>query len=98
MNFGVGQISSLDKKELEELRQKIAEFMENSDRNDVDMMFFLLTNILEESSDMVFVGENAKELVEAAFGGEASENHIYLPGVVSRKKQFVPRVLGAIQQ
>ena len=47
---------------------------------------------------MVFVGENAKELVEAAFGGEASENHIYLPGVVSRKKQFVPRVLGAIQQ
>ena len=28
----------------------------------------------------------------------AGENHIYLPGVVSRKKQFVPRVLGAIQQ
>ena len=98
VNFGVGQISSLDKTELEELRPKIAEFMENSDRNDVDMMFFLLTNIMEESSDMVFVGENAKELVEAAFGAPAGENHIYLPGVVSRKKQFVPRVLGAIQQ
>ena len=94
----MGQISSLDKTELEELRPKIAEFMENSDRNDVDMMFFLLTNIMEESSDMVFVGENAKELVEAAFGAPADENHIYLPGVVSRKKQFVPRVLGAIQQ
>lgn len=73
VNFGVGQISSLDKTELEELRPKIAEFMENSDRNDVDMMFFLLTNIMEESSDMVFVGENAKELVEAAFGAPAGE-------------------------
>ena len=62
-----------------------------------EMLFFLLTNILTESSDLVFAGEGAKELVEAAFG-PAQENWIYVPGMVSRKKQFVPAVLHALQQ
>ncbi|MBM6830320.1 putative manganese-dependent inorganic diphosphatase [Anaerotignum lactatifermentans] len=98
VNFGVGQISSLDQGELDALRPKIAEYMATADRNDTDMLFFLLTNIIHESSALVFYGENAKELVEAAFGQEAAEDYIQLPGVVSRKKQFVPRILSAVQQ
>ncbi len=98
VNFGVGQISSLDQGELDALRPKIAEYMATADRNDTDMLFFLLTNIIHESSDLVYFGENAKELAEAAFGKEAAEDYIQLPGVVSRKKQFVPRILSAVQQ
>lgn len=98
VNFGVGQISSLDQGELDALRPKIAEYMATADRNDTDMLFFLLTNIIHESSDLVFYGENAKELAETAFGQEAEADYIQLPGVVSRKKQFVPRILSAVQQ
>ena len=42
------------------------------------MLFFLLTNILTESSDLVFAGEGAKELVETAFG-EPQENWVHVP-------------------
>ena len=98
VNFGVGQISSLDQTELEELRPKISEYMATADKQDMDMLFFLMTNIMEESSDMVFVGEKAKELVTAAFGEPMGEDYIHLPGVVSRKKQFVPQILSVVQQ
>ena len=95
-NFGAGQISSMDRGELEQLRPQIAAYMESVVKKD-EMLFFLLTNILTESSDLVFAGEGAKELVEAAFGA-AQENWVYVPGMVSRKKQFVPSVLSALQQ
>ena len=95
-NFGAGQISSMDKGELEELRPQIAAYMESVVKKD-EMLFFLLTNILTESSDLVFAGEGAKELAETAFGA-AEENWVHVPGMVSRKKQFVPGVLSALQQ
>lgn len=95
-NFGAGQLSSMDRMELEQLRPQIAAYMQEAVKKD-EMLFFLLTNILTESSDLVFAGEGAKELVEAAFGAP-EENWIYVPGMVSRKKQFVPSVLHALQQ
>ncbi|MGM9916507.1 putative manganese-dependent inorganic diphosphatase [Anaerotignum sp.] len=95
-NFGAGQISSMDRTELEQLRPKIAAYMEGAVKEG-EMLFFLLTNILTESSDLVFVGEGAKDLVETAFG-PAKENWVYVPGMVSRKKQFVPSILHALQQ
>lgn len=95
-NFGAGQISSMDKTELEQLRPKIAAYMEGAVKEG-EMLFFLLTNILTESSDLVFAGEGAKELVETAFG-EPKENWVHVPGLVSRKKQFVPSVLHVLQQ
>ena len=95
-NFGAGQISSMDRTELEQLRPKIAAYMEGAVKEG-EMLFFLLTNILTESSDLVFVGEGAKDLVEIAFG-PAEENWVHVPGMVSRKKQFVPSVLHALQQ
>ena len=95
-NFGAGQISSMDKTELEQLRPKIAAYMEGAVKEG-EMLFFLLTNILTESSDLVFAGEGAKELVETAFG-EPEENWVHVPGLVSRKKQFGPSVLHVLQQ
>ena len=95
-NFGAGQISSMDKTELEQLRPKIAAYMVGAVKEG-EMLFFLLTNILTESSDLVFAGEGAKELVETAFG-EPEENWVHVPGLVSRKKQFVPSVLHVLQQ
>ena len=95
-NFGAGQISSMDKTELEQLRPKIAAYMEGAVKEG-EMLFFLLTNILTESSDLVFAGEGAQELVETAFG-EPQENWVHVPGLVSRKKQFVPSVLHVLQQ
>lgn len=95
-NFGAGQISSMDQTELEQLRPKIATYMEGAVKEG-EMLFFLLTNILTESSELVFAGKDAKELTEAAFG-PTEGNWVSVPGMVSRKKQFVPNILHALQQ
>lgn len=97
LNFGVGQISSLDQEELTQLKSKMTAYMKSVQGNN-DILFFLLTNILTEASDLVFVGEKSREVVEAAFCGTIAGDWIHLPGVVSRKKQFVPKILHAIQQ
>ena len=98
ISFGVGQISSLDKEELIELRPKMVSYMKKASGN-MSMAFFLLTNIITESSELLFVGDNAREMVELAFDVRPEgENWVCLEGVVSRKKQFIPKILSALQQ
>ena len=81
---------------LEKAMQMAEAKIEDARRDaDVDMIFFLLTDIRAESSRLVFAGESAAETAAAAFGIEASQG-VLLDGVVSRKKQFIPAVLGAI--
>ena len=57
----------------------------------------LLTDILEEGTLLLFCGEDSREIVSAAFQCQADENSVYLPGVVSRKKQMVPSIMSSIQ-
>jgi manganese-dependent inorganic pyrophosphatase len=63
----------------------------------VDMLFVMLTDILEESTQLVFCGENAKTLVKTAFGAP-DEDGILLKGVVSRKKQLIPALMNALAE
>jgi manganese-dependent inorganic pyrophosphatase len=61
------------------------------------MVFFALTNIMEESSDMLYAGDRARACMQEAYDTEPGENSIYLPGVVSRKKQIIPALMSALQ-
>ena len=62
------------------------------------MIYLMLTDILHESSYMLCVGEDAVELMEHAFETEGEDDTVYLTGVVSRKKQLVPRLMSTLQQ
>ena len=96
--FGVGQVSSLNEEELAELRGRMGEYIKQArqDKN-TDMMFFMLTNIITESTDLLYEGQGAGQLVAKAFHmeniGEEQANCVALPGVVSRKKQLVPALV-----
>jgi len=104
VNFGVGQISSLNPKELEELKERMLPYMKKArEEHGVDMMFFMLTNILTESTELLCEGQGAKQLIATAFRAEDStdsgEDHLVsLPGVVSRKKQLIPGIMLAVQE
>ena len=65
----------------------------------LDMIYVMLTNILEESTELIFVGESAKEIAMQAFHGHAEDkgDSLLLKGVVSRKKQMVPALMLALQ-
>ena len=99
--FGVGQINSMSAEELVEIRGKLLPFMEKADTG-VENIFFMLTNIMEETSEILFFGKGAKKLLEDA-GLLKPENMIdehrcILRNVVSRKKQVVPAIVGSLQQ
>lgn len=97
-SFGVGQISSLNDDELKELKDKLLPYLQEAHKeHGVDMMFFMLTNILSESTELLCEGNGAEELIANAFRAEAIEHSVILPGVVSRKKQLIPEIMIAVQ-
>lgn len=95
--FGVGQISSMNEEELENLKKKLLPYMEKvAAETELSMIFFMLTDILEESTELIYCGKNAKQLVADGFYTKAGENATVLPGVVSRKKQLIPAFMNAL--
>ena len=99
VNFGVGQISSMNAEELVDLKQRLIPFMQHEcGKNGISMVFFMLTNILDESSEIICYGEGSGKLVQDAFEVQESDSGYILPGVVSRKKQLIPAFIGTLQQ
>ena len=98
-SFGVGQISLLDEEELSEIKEQMTEYLdEHFPELKLEKVFFLLTNIQEQSSEVLFKGRGAKELLEKAFGTGAGGTGVYLNGVISRKKQFIPALMTVLQE
>ena len=96
--FGVGQISSMDSDELAEIKERLVPFMVSEcGRHGVTRVFFMLTNIIEESTELLYYGEGSEEMAVNAFKIEPKDGTIYLKGVVSRKKQLIPPLMEAAQ-
>ncbi len=98
-DFGVAQISAMTAVELDEVREKIKPHLrETMSSNGISMVFVMLTNIMDEVSYLQCCGEGANALVEDAYGVELSGEVYELPGVVSRKKQLIPKFISALQK
>ena len=64
VTFGVGQINSMDARELEEIKENLLPNMQNEcGKHGMQMVFFMLTNIIEESTELLYYGSGAKELI-----------------------------------
>lgn len=99
ITFGVGQISSMNRQELTDLQTRIHNYLKDAYlTTKCDMIFFVMTNILDEGSNLLCYGEQADQLAAEAFQTELTGNVCYLPGVVSRKKQIVPLLVSTLQQ
>ena len=97
--FCVGQITSLNEEELMKLRNRMPAYLEKArEEEGVDLMFLMLTNILTESTTLVYAGQRCDDIVSEAFRVTAADHAAELPGVVSRKKQFVPGITAALQE
>ena len=96
--FGVGQISSMDADELKEIKERLLPFMVSEcGRHGVSRVYFMLTNIMEQSTELLFYGERSEEMAVNAFKMQPENGTIYLKGVVSRKKQLIPPLMEAAQ-
>ena len=107
VTIGVGQITSLNGGELDKLKGRMEAFMEKAlENNGLDMIFFMLTNILTETTELICEGQGALQLAGKAFHQDIElleeeglkEPVLRLPGVVSRKKQLIPEMMLAEQE
>ena len=93
LELGVGQVNSMDGNELLEVKDRILEYMNKVHmETNLDMVLFMLTDIYNERTELLFTGSNT-ELISRAFEGKKGKNSIMLPGVLSRKKQVIPPLL-----
>ncbi len=95
--FGIGQITSFNSDILDNIGKRISTYMESVyDGKEVDMLFFMLTNIFTENTVLLYYGKDADRLLAKAFKlDEVSGGSIKLEGVVSRKKQVIPILMSA---
>ena len=99
VSFGVGQINAMTREELSDIKEKLKPYLEEAvGKLNVNMVFFMLTDIISESTELLYVGNNAGELIENAFGVLPDEDSFRLEGVISRKKQLIPTLMAIMQQ
>lgn len=100
VTFGVGQVNSMDAGELKALKERMVPYMEGASRErGLDMVCFMMTNILEEKTELLYEGSRAAEILSKAFPEfERDGESVVLPGVVSRKKQLIPSLMAALQE
>jgi len=92
--IGIGQVNTLT--DTGELKEKLISFMEQTRKDKkYDLLLLMLTDIINEGSEILF-STNNKEILIRAFNVNVTDNHFYLPYVISRKKQVVPPIIKAI--
>ena len=95
--FGVGQVTSMNAEELKKLKDKMKPFLESArTKENIDMLFLLLTDILSENSYVIYAGAEAENILSQGFNQMPVDGEALLEGVVSRKKQFVPVMMGML--
>lgn len=87
--IGIGQLEVVDLSMLEPYRKGFQEEMAKVKADGREGVFLLLTDIMKEGSDMLMVTDD-ESIVEKAFGKKPADQHVWLDGVMSRKKQVVP--------
>ena len=87
--LGVSQIICVDSKKMLERKAEFLETMETlKKKNGYDMVILMLTDVLVEGTALLYIGSD--DTIRFAFSAEPSDNEIFLPGVMSRKKQIIP--------
>lgn len=97
--FGVAQISAMSREELDKVGAQLQPFMiQVLGEKRLDMVYVMLTDILDESSKVIFAGKDAGKLLARAFNKPEQEDGILLTSIVSRKKQLIPTLMNALTE
>lgn len=98
-DFGVAQVSAMSREELDKVAEQLRPFLiQVLGEKRLDMVYVMLTDILEESSVIIYEGADAGKIIANAFHTRESAEGILLEGIVSRKKQFIPTVINTMTE
>ena len=97
--FGVSQISALSRTELDKVQARVVPLLDKMQvEKQLDMLFVMLTDILNESTYLIYSGAEAASIAASAYNLTQSKDGIMLKGVVSRKKQLIPELINVINE
>ena len=97
--FGVSQISALSRTELDKVQARVVPLLDKMQvEKQLDMLFVMLTDILNESTYLIYSGAEAASIAASAYNLPQSKDGIMLKGVVSRKKQLIPELINVINE
>ena len=98
IDLGVSQINCMSKDELNEIKERVQPYMKTALlEKGLDVMYMMLTNIIEETTELLCIGSNARGIVTTAFDLPDAIEDIVLKGVVSRKKQLIQAIVVSLQ-
>lgn len=87
--LGVSQITCVDSQKFIDRKAEFLETMETlKKKNAYDIVLLMLTDVLIEGTELLYIGND--DTIRYAFNVEPKDNQIFLPGVMSRKKQIIP--------
>lgn len=98
-DFGVAQVSAMSGEELEQIGEQLRPFLPQVlGEKRLNMVYVMLTDILEESSKIIFAGEDAGKILAHAFKKQEDADGILLDGIISRKKQMIPTLMNEMSE
>ncbi len=100
IRFGVAQGSYMTRKNLLAAEALLAPYLEEArNKQNVEDIYMLLTDVPKEESVVISNGRYASEVLADGFDTQPdADGSFTLPGVVSRKKQFIPALMAAYQE
>ena len=100
IRFGVAQGSYMTRKNLQAAQALLQPYLEEArNKQNVEDLYMLLTDVPKEESVVICTGRYAAEVLSNGFDSRpAADGSWTLPGVVSRKKQFIPAMMSAYQE
>ena len=100
IRFGVAQGSYMTRKNLYGAEKLLNPYLEEArNKQNVEDLYVLLTDVPKEESVVICTGRYAGEVLAEGFDTQPTEDGSWtLPGVVSRKKQFIPALMAAYQE
>ena len=100
IRFGVAQGSYMTRKNLTAAEALLKPYLEEArNKQNVEDIYMLLTDVPKEESVVISDGRYASEVLADGFETQPAEDGSFtLPGVVSRKKQFIPALMTAYQE
>ncbi|HCW74271.1 MAG TPA: inorganic diphosphatase, partial [Clostridiaceae bacterium] len=96
--IGVSQVYTMDAESLDDLKETIISAMEQMTKDEgFSLQLLIVTDIYKEGSEFIVVGKQ-KDVVNKAFGVQMKGNSVYIPGILSRKKQVIPPISSVINR
>lgn len=88
-NVAVSQITCGGSELLQPRKEEFLEYMrQEKAKKGFDLILLMITDVLLEGTHLLYVGND--DVIRQAFSAEPANNHLFLPGVMSRKKQIIP--------